>query len=89
MKTPDITPAQVLAFIAFIVAQCVAFGWIDGTAQQSILSAVGTALPVAWALADAMIRRGRANVAAAQVHADAALALNGIASAPQQETPAA
>jgi hypothetical protein len=86
MKTPDITPAQVLAVIAFILAQCVAFGWIDGTAQQAILSAVGTALPVAWALADAMIRRGRSNVAAAQAHADALLAVNGMAAKAQQES---
>lgn len=71
MKTPDITPAQILAVIAFLVAQAVAFGWIDGTAQQSILSAAGTVLPVAWALADAMIRKGRSNVAATQVMMDA------------------
>lgn len=67
MRTPDITQAQVLSVIAFAVAQGVAYGLIDGTAQQAILSAVGTVVPAIWTLADSFIRRGRANVEAARV----------------------
>lgn len=71
MKTPDITPAQILAVIAFGLTQLVAYGLIDGTVQQAALSAAGTIVPAIWALADAFIRRSRAHVAAAKISADA------------------
>jgi len=63
---PDITPAQVLALVTFLVAQLVAYGVIDGTAQQAVLSAAGTVIPAVWTLADALLRgaRNKAHAAA-------------------------
>jgi hypothetical protein len=65
MNLPDVTAAQVLAVIAFVVAQLVAYGVIDGTVQQAVLSAAGTVVPAFWALADSIIRHGRNNARAA------------------------
>lgn len=59
MKFPDITPAQILAVVTFLVAQLVSYGVIDGTAQQAILSAAGTILPAVWVLADSLLRGKR------------------------------
>ena len=75
MKTPDITPAQIAALVqapvTATVAALVVLGVLDldATAQAAILSAVGawvTFLGTAIVIADALIRRGRAGVAAAQ-----------------------
>lgn len=66
MKMPDITPAQVLAVITFVLVQLVAYGVIDGTVQQAALSAAGTIVPAIWALADAFLR-GKRNEARAAV----------------------
>jgi hypothetical protein len=73
-QLPDITPAQVLAVITFIVAQLVAYGVLDGTAQQAVLSAAGTIVPAVWALADALLRgkRVQALAVAAPEHLAAA-----------------
>lgn len=76
MKTPDITPAQVLAVVTFFIGQLVAYGAIDGTVQQSALSAAATVIPAVFALADAMIRGKRNDRLAAEAHADAVVAIN-------------
>jgi hypothetical protein len=67
LKTPDITPAQIVSAIGFIAAQAVAFGLLDEGTAQLIVSIGGTAVPLIWTIADAIIRNGRAKVAAAQV----------------------
>jgi len=66
---PDITQAQVLAVITFIVAQLVSYGVIDGTLQQAVLSAVGAILPALWILGDALLRGKRVEAKAAVVAA--------------------
>lgn len=67
MKLPDVTPAQVLAVIAFALTQAVAYGLIDGTVQQAALSAAGTIVPAVWAFADAFLRGKRNEVRAAAI----------------------
>lgn len=72
LKTPDITPAQVIAAITFIVAQIVARGLMDNETGQLVVQIAGAVVPVAWMVADAIIRHGRANakatVEAAKLH---------------------
>jgi hypothetical protein len=58
-KRPDITPAQLVAALAWVVAQAVAFGWLDTQRSQVILSVGATGIAAAWKIADAIIRSGR------------------------------
>lgn len=62
---PDITPAQAVAFLTWVVAQAVAFGWLDTARSQTVLSVGSTAIVAAWKIADAVIRNGRAKAVAA------------------------
>jgi hypothetical protein len=62
---PDVTPAQVTAFLSWIVSQAVAWGWLDTRYSQIVLSAGSTILFAAWKIADALIRNGRAKAVAA------------------------
>lgn len=60
-KTPDITPAQVAAGLKFVVMVLLALGLhINSTDQVTIIGASGF-ICTAIILADAFIRRGRAN----------------------------
>lgn len=56
---PDITPAQVLAVVGWVVAQAVAFGYLDTQTSQLILSVSATVVAAAWKVGDAIIRNGR------------------------------
>jgi len=69
MKLPDITPAQILAVITFVLTQAVAYGLIDGTVQQAALSAAGTVVPAIWTFADALLRGKRNEAHATMVAA--------------------
>lgn len=62
---PDVTPAQVLAFVQWIVSQAVAYGWLDTRFSQVVLSAASTIVAFGWTWADAHIRHGRAQALAA------------------------
>jgi hypothetical protein len=59
-KTPDITPAQIGAVLTFVVGQAVAFGWLDGTRAQTLVSAGSIIIAAAWKIADAYLRGSRA-----------------------------
>lgn len=56
---PDITPAQISAALGWIVAQLVAYGWLDTRYSQIVLSAGATILGAVWALADSYLRGKR------------------------------
>lgn len=58
--TPVITQAQLVAVLGWIVAQAVAFGWVDNDQAQVLLSSGATVVAVAWKLADAFLRGKRA-----------------------------
>lgn len=65
LKTPDITLAQILAGVGFVVAQAVAMGVIDNDAASFALQIASTVITAAWVVGDAVIRQGRAKAAAA------------------------
>lgn len=59
MSTPDITPAQVLAYITAIVGILVSDQLIDSHTAKTITDIAAVAVPVALLIADAIIRHGR------------------------------
>jgi hypothetical protein len=61
---PNITTAQILAVLTFVVTQVVAWGWVDNDNGQKFLSIGGIVIPAVWKLADAYLR-GKRNEAAA------------------------
>jgi hypothetical protein len=61
---PDITPAQLLAAFTWVVAQAVAYGYLDSLKSQLVLSIGSTVITAAWKIADAIIRQGRAKALA-------------------------
>jgi hypothetical protein len=62
---PAITPAQVLAVVTFVAGQAVAFGWVDPSREQTLISAGSTIVAVALKLADSYLRGERAKAVAA------------------------
>lgn len=69
-KTPDITPAQILAIVGWVVAQAIAFGLLPTQDAQIAISAGATLLAVALKFADSHLRGKRA-IALATVQAGA------------------
>ncbi len=65
-QTPDITAAQILSVVSVVVAQVVAFGFLDAGTAQTIIAVAGVVVPAVWTLADAYIRHGRATGSAAR-----------------------
>lgn len=65
MKSPNITQAQIAAVAAALVAVLGVISQAPERLQQTLIIVLG-AVAVAWILADALIRPGRAKVAAAQ-----------------------
>lgn len=63
---PDVTPAQILALVTFVVSQVVAWGFVSNVAGQRLISVGGILVPIAWKLADAYLRGQR--VKAVQPH---------------------
>jgi hypothetical protein len=61
---PSITPVQIKAALAFVIAQAVAFGWLDTHRSQLLLSIGGTVIAAVWPLADAYLRAQRAKAVA-------------------------
>ena len=57
---PDITPAQIAAVVGWAVAQLVAFGLVDASREQLLVSVGSTVLAAAWKLADGYLRAHRA-----------------------------
>lgn len=67
VKLPDITLAQIMAGVSWVVAQCVAMGVVDNNRAQLILQVSSTVIAGVWTVADAIIRNGRSKIAAAAV----------------------
>jgi hypothetical protein len=66
LKSPDITPAQVLAIVKFAVTEAVAFGLLQQGTGQDIVAIAGIVLPSVLLAVDSKIRGHRAQVVAAQ-----------------------
>lgn len=79
MKTPDITPAQIVSTVLAVIGLLVAFGLnISKTEQDGIVQVITVGWPSFLAV-DAIIRHGRSGVVAAQ-HVQAAAELAAAAS---------
>ena len=59
---PDVTPAQGVALLTWVVSQAVAYGWLDTRYSQIVLSVGATVIVAAWKIADAIIRNGRSRI---------------------------
>lgn len=75
MATPDITPAQIYSAIVAVLGLLVSQGLVTNHTGKVIGGLASILVPVAWQVADAIIRHGRAKIAAAEVvasvqHAD-------------------
>lgn len=68
MKTPDLTPAQLISGLGAVLSALVVLFKLNLTGEQqaALLTVIGTIVPVAWQLSDAIVRHGRAGVVAAQ-----------------------
>lgn len=88
MKTPDISPAQIVSSVAALAAALVVLFKLNISAEQqaAFVTAIGVVVPVGWQVADAVIRHGRANVAAAQ-HYQAAAEISTAASQAHLDVP--
>lgn len=56
---PDITPAQVIAALTWVVGQAIAWGWIDNDAGQQFVSVATTVVSGVWMAVDAALRYAR------------------------------
>lgn len=68
LKTPDLTQAQIIGYLSAILSAVVILFKLDLTDAQmgAAIALIGAGVPMAHMIADALIRRGRAGVAAAQ-----------------------
>lgn len=69
VSMPNVTPAQIVsALIALLSVATVLFKLDISDADMAvIIGAVGTIVPAAWLIADAVLRRGRAAVVVARI----------------------
>jgi hypothetical protein len=65
LQTPDITQAQIVSAVGWILGQAVATGLIDNDTSQWVLQAAVSVIAAGWIIADAIIRQGRAKAAGA------------------------
>lgn len=59
-QMPDITPGQIAALLTFIGSQAVAYGLIDASKEQTLISVGGIIIAAVWKIADALLRGKRA-----------------------------
>lgn len=65
MQTPNITQAQVLASLTTVVGLLVTQGAVTNGTGKLIGGIAAVVIPFVWIIADAIIRHGRAKIAAA------------------------
>lgn len=88
MKTPDLTPAQLVTGLATLVSAVLVLFKLHLTdeSRAALLTALGVIVPVAWQIADSIIRHGRSNVVAAQ-HYQAAAEITAAAATSHLDVP--
>lgn len=84
MKTPDITPAQIISTVLAVIGLLVAFGLNISKAEQDGIVQVITVGWPSFLAVDAIIRHGRSGVVAAQ-HVQAAAEISAAASSASQD----
>lgn len=62
MKTPDITPVQIVAMVQAVIAVLVSFSVPISDVQSSALLGLTTIIAAVLIVGDAAIRRGRAKI---------------------------
>jgi len=67
LALPDITPAQIIAGIGTVVGLLVSNLLIDAGTAKLITDLAAIVVPAVFLVADAIIRHGRSQIAAAQV----------------------
>lgn len=67
MSTPNLTPAQLVASATSIVGLFVTQGAVTNETGKIIGGLASILIPLAWLIADAIIRHGRSKIVAAQV----------------------
>jgi hypothetical protein len=88
MQTPNITTAQVATLVSTIAGLVAAFGFhLSTAAQTATVHTILVVAPVAL-LADAVIRHGRAGMAASMLETQARAAQNATTAAARADTPA-
>lgn len=70
MKTPDITPAQIVALVQAVISVLVSFSVPISDAQSAALIGLTTVVASVLIVGDAAIRRGRARVVEATKKAE-------------------
>lgn len=70
MKTPDLTPAQLVSGLVALAGALIVLFKLNLTQEQqaALGTIIATVVPTAWIVADAIIRHGRNANAAAQAH---------------------
>lgn len=63
-RTPDITPAQLLAVIVGVVTQFANAAYVSSRVAQLLVGLAGILIPFAWIIGDAIIRHGRSRALA-------------------------
>lgn len=63
-STPEITTAQIVAFVTALLTQLVNFGLLSGAQEHRVIGLAGILVPFALLLADAIIRHGRSRALA-------------------------
>ena len=64
-KLPDITQAQIISALGWIVAQAVGMGLIDSTTEKLALQIGASVIALGWMVGDALLRGRRAQAVAA------------------------
>lgn len=68
MATPDITPVQIISTLTALVGLLVSQGLVTNGTGKLIGGLASILVPVAWQIADAIIRHGRAKIAVAETN---------------------
>lgn len=64
-KFPDITAAQLIAALTWVISQAVATGWVNNDDAQHWIQLGSTIIAAAWVIGDAILR-GFRNINAAK-----------------------
>lgn len=68
MKTPDFSPAAIVAALSALAGALVVLFKLNLTSEQqaALVTVIATVVPFGWLIADAVIRHGRSSAVAAQ-----------------------
>jgi len=68
-KTPNVTLAQAIAALGWVITQAIAMGWLDGDKGQLFLQLGSSIIAGLWMVGDGILRAGRNRARAAAIQA--------------------